>query len=248
MRDRKLPQSLKTKIFKIGGNMNGLLEKRRKRRMDKTKNSKILNSRTYNTLLGIVILYGLVLNYILCAYGLEFAMSINPVLLKMGYLILGFVGIIISIISERPSVSFIGYNLLVIPSGLVLTLALQEFGGIDSTIVKQAFLYTTIISGIMVLLGNLYPKFFEKMGGMLFAALIGLIITRIIAFICNFDNVAISWIAAIIYSLYIGYDIYKSQKLSKTIDNAIECAIDLYLDIFGVFINLLDILDKENKR
>lgn len=172
-------------------------------------------------------------------------MSINPVLLMIGYLLLGFVGIIISIISEKPSISFIGYNLLVVPSGLVLTLALQEFGGIDSIIVKQAFLYTTIISGIMVLLGNLYPKFFEKIGGIIFAALIGLIITRIIAFICNFDNVIISWVAAIIYSLYIGYDIYRSQKLKKTIDNAIDCAVDLYLDIFGVFISLLDILDKE---
>lgn len=228
--------------------MNNLLKKRKKRRMSKNQNKKILSNRVYNTLLGVTILYGLILNYILCAYGLEFAMSINPVLLMIGYLILGFVGIIISIISERPSVSFIGYNLLVVPSGLVLTLALQEFGGLDSIIVKQAFLYTTLISGIMVLLGNLYPKFFEKIGGILFVALIGLIITRIIAFIFNFDNVIISWVAAIIYSLYIGYDIYRSQKLNKTIDNAIDCAVDLYLDIFGVFINLLDILDKENKK
>ena len=116
--------------------MNNLLKKRKKRRMSKNQNKKILSNRVYNTLLGVTILYGLILNYILCAYGLEFAMSINPVLLMIGYLILGFVGIIISIISERPSVSFIGYNLLVVPSGLVLTLALQEFGGLDSIIVK----------------------------------------------------------------------------------------------------------------
>ena len=100
----------------------------------------------------------------------------------------------------------------------------------------------------MVLLGNLYPKFFEKIGGMLFVALIGLTITGIIAFIYNFDNVIISWVSAIIYSLYIGYDIYRSQKINKTIDNAIDCAADLYLDIFGVFIELLNILDKENKK
>ncbi len=143
--------------------MNNLLKKRKKRRMSKNQNKKNLSNRVYNTLLGVTILYGLILNYILCAYGLEFAMSINPILLMIGYLILGFVGIIISIISERPSASFIGYNLLVVPSGLVLTLALQEFGGLDSIIVKQAFLYTTIISGIMILLGNLYPKFSKKL-------------------------------------------------------------------------------------
>ena len=77
----------------------------------------------------------------------------------------------------------------------------------------------------------------------------GLLITRIIMFVFNIDNVMISWIAAIIYSLYIGYDIYKSQKFKKTSDNAVDCAVDIYLDIIGLFLNILDILgDANNKK
>ena len=60
-------------------------------------------------------------------------------------------------------------------------------------------------------------------------------IFKAIAIICNIDNILISWVSAIIYSLYIGYDIGMYQKYKKTIDNAINSAIDLYLDIYIIF-------------
>lgn len=223
--------------------MSNLLTKRKKRRMQKHDNDKILTQRLYNALFGIVVLYGLILNYLLCAYGLDFAMSIKPAILIISYFSLGVIGVILSSVSKNSIVSFFGYNLLVVPNGLVLSIVLQEYGGIDSIIVKQAFLYTAIITGVMITLGVLYPKFFEKIGRILFVALLGLVITRIIMFIFNIDNVIISWISAIIYSLYIGYDIYISQKFEKTADNAVDCAIDIYLDIIGLFINILEILE-----
>lgn len=224
--------------------MSNLLTKRKKIRMQKHDNDKILNQRLYNALFGIVVLYGLILNYLLCAYGLDFAMSIKPAILIISYFSLGVIGVILSSVSKNSIVSFLGYNLLVVPNGLVLSIVLQEYGGIDSIIVKQAFLYTAIITGVMITLGVLYPKFFEKIGRILFVALLGLVITRIIMFIFNIDNVIISWISAIIYSLYIGYDIYISQKFEKTADNAVDCAIDIYLDIIGLFINILEILEE----
>lgn len=223
--------------------MSNLLTKRKKIRMQKHDNDKILNQRLYNALFGIVVLYGLILNYLLCAYGLDFAMSIKPAILIISYFSLGVIGVILSSVSKNSIVSFFGYNLLVVPNGLVLSIVLQEYGGIDSIIVKQAFLYTAIITGVMITLGVLYPKFFEKIGRILFVALLGLVITCIIMFIFNIDNVIISWISAIIYSLYIGYDIYISQKFEKTADNAVDCAIDIYLDIIGLFINILEILE-----
>ena len=223
--------------------MSNLLTKRKKRRMQKHDNDKILTQRLYNALFGIVVLYGLILNYLLCAYGLDFAMSIKPAILIISYFSLGVIGVILSSVSKNSIVSFFGYNLLVVPNGLVLSIVLQEYGGIDSIIVKQAFLYTAIITGVMITLGVLYPKFFEKIGRILFVALLGLVITRIIMFIFNIDNVIISWISDIIYSLYIGYDIYISQKFEKTADNAVDCAIDIYLDIIGLFINILEILE-----
>ena len=226
--------------------MSNLLTKRKKRRMQKNENDKILSPKTYNALFGIVVLYGLILNYLVCAYGVEFAMSIYPVILIISYLILGFLGIILSIVSKKAIVSFIGYNLLVVPSGLVLSLVLQEYGGIDTLVVKQAFLYTSIITGVMITSGVLFPSFFAKIGRILFVALFGLFITEIIMLIFNIDNILVSWIGAIIYSLYIGYDIYKSQKFKRTADNAVDCAVDIYLDIIGLFLYILDIFGEAN--
>ena len=73
-------------------------------------------------------------------------------------------------------------------------------------------------------------------------------IFKAIAIICNIDNILISWVSAIIYSLYIGYDIGMSQKYKKTIDNAINGAIDLYLDIYIIFLDILEIFSNIEKK
>ena len=40
--------------------------------------------------------------------------------------------------------------MVVIPVGLVLSMCVQEYGGLSSDIVFYAFVYTMIITGIMV--------------------------------------------------------------------------------------------------
>lgn len=66
----------------------------------------------------------------------------------------------------------------------------------------------------------------------------------------NFDNsIYFSWVGAIIFSLYIGYDCWKSQKYVKTVDNAIDSAIDVYLDIINLFLEILTIMiNFKNRR
>ena len=211
-------------------------------------NIKILTNRTYNLLCGFVILYGLILNYLLCTYGLELAMTIKPMILIVSYISFGVLGSTLAILSKKATISFIGYNLLVIPAGLVLSLALQEYGGIDSIIVKQSFLYTSSVIMVMITLGVIFPKLFEKLERILFISFMGLFITYLIIIIFHIDNIIISWIASIIYSLYIGYDIYKSQQINKTADNAVDCAINVYVDIIVLFLNILDILGKTKDK
>ena len=53
-----------------------------------------------------------------------------------------------------------------------------------------------------------------------------------------------SWIAAGVFSLYIGYDVYRSQQFPKTVDNAVDCALDIYMDIANLFLRILQILGK----
>ena len=51
---------------------------------------------------------------------------------------------------------------------------------------------------------------------------------------------------AALFSLYIGYDFYRSQQFAKTVDNAVDCALDIYLDIVNLFLALLRIFGNRN--
>jgi FtsH-binding integral membrane protein len=49
------------------------------------------------------------------------------------------------------------------------------------------------------------------------------------------------------FCLYIGYDVHRSQQFAKTLDNAVDCALDIYLDIANLFLRLLRLLSRKNK-
>lgn len=217
-------------------------ERREKRLTADYDLSKVLSARTYNLVLGGVVLYGIIMNVILCATCKDAVMAMNPLAFLVGYFVSCIAGVLISTFSKNPIVSFIGYNLVVIPIGLALSITVEDYGGVDSAVVIQAFLYTAIITGCMIALSIVMPEFFSKLGGILLGSLIGLIIAEIVALFLGLDQIVISWVGAIIFSLYIGYDVYRSQQFVKTLDNAVDCALDIYLDIANLFLYVLEIL------
>ena len=210
----------------------------------------ILSARVYNAVIIGVLLWGLLVNYLLCRYAVSFAMNLNPIVLLVGYLVLAFGGTIISAKSHNPGISFLGYNMVVVPFGLVISLLVEAYGGIDSSVVTYAFLYTLLIAVGMMGLVMIAPQFFEKIGGALLGALIGAIVCETVMLIFFRGNQAanniINWAVAGIFSLYIGYDIYRSQQYPMTLDNAVDSALDIYLDIANLFIRILEITGKKD--
>ncbi|MCR5452873.1 MAG: Bax inhibitor-1 family protein [Lachnospiraceae bacterium] len=206
----------------------------------------LISRRTYNLILGGVTLYGLVINAVLCAYASDFALSINPIALIIGYFILCMAGTFIARGSKSAIISFLGYNLIVVPLGLVLSIVVSQYGGINMPVVQQAFVLTAGITAIMTAASVTFPNFFSKIGGVLFIALAGLLIVGFIQMFLRSDGILFSVAGAGIFSLYIGYDMYRSQQFSPTADNAVDCAIDLYLDIINLFIHLLRILGRSD--
>ena len=47
-----------------------------------------------------------------------------------------------------------------------------------------------------------------------------------------------------IFSLYIGYDWARANTCARTVDNAIDLAANLYLDIINLFLRILEIMGK----
>lgn len=205
----------------------------------------LVGSRTYNAIMMGVVLWGILVNYLLCRYVGNVYEYIPPIPFMIGYIVLAIAGIVIAGKSQKPAVSFLGYNMVVVPFGLVISTLVEVYGGIDSAIVTYAFMYTLFITVGMTAAAMLFPQAFAKLGGALLGVLIGVIVCELLLLLLGVSQSVTDWIAAALFSLYIGFDIYRSQQFAKTIDNAVDCALDIYLDIANLFVRLLSILAKK---
>lgn len=221
--------------------MSSLTSSRKEKRLSQYVTSEI-SERAYNLTMGGTVFYGLILNIIMCALFGDMTAGINPVIFLLAYFVCCIAGIAMSTKSNHPLVSFLGCNLVVVPVGMVLSSCITEAGGLSSDIIIQAFAITTGISTVMILLSIAYPSFFSKLGGILLASLFGLIIVEIVFLLLRIPQIATAWFGAVLFSLYIGYDFWKAQQYPRTIDNAIDCAMDIYLDVINLFLKILRIL------
>ena len=153
-------------------------------------------------------------------------------------------GIFLAIKSDNPILSFLGFMLVVVPFGFILGPIVDQY---SPDVVRNVLGITATITVIMGIAGTVFPSFFSKIGGFLFVSLCGLLITRLIQFfVPSWNLLRVDYIAAGIFSLYIGYDMYRANKMPKTYDNAVDICIDLFLDIINLFINLLRIFGNRN--
>jgi len=203
--------------------------------------SDTLSPRQYNFVIGACIVYGFVMNAIIVATCSEFFISMNPIAFIVGYFICCIAGIVLTT-SNNPAVSFVGYNLVVVPLGAVLATVLPFH---SAGAILHAIIITGVIFVVMTCLATIFPQTFAKLGRGLFISLIVLIITQLLAlFIFGFAGTIFSWAGAVIFTLYIGYDWHMAQSYPKTLDNAIDSACDLYIDLVNLLIDVLNIIDR----
>jgi FtsH-binding integral membrane protein len=206
-----------------------------------------ISARRYNAVMLLTLLWGFLVNTVMVYYFaipiMRLLSGVGPLWIFIGYFVLAIAGIAISARSANPWISFLGYNLLVLPIGVILCLILP---GIPVAIVTKALLLTGIVTATMTLLGLVAPNIFLGMGRTLFIALIVGILAELVAtFLFHYTGTAFDWIFVVLFSAYIGYDVAKSQIYPKTVDNAVDCALDIYLDIINIFIRLLALLSRK---
>lgn len=206
-----------------------------------------ISVRRYNAVMLLTLLWGFLVNTVMVYYFaipiMRLLSGVGPLWIFIGYFVLAIAGIAISARSANPWISFLGYNLLVLPIGVLLCLILP---GIPVAIVTKALLLTGIVTATMTLLGLVAPNVFLGMGRTLFIALIVGILAELVAtFLFHYTGTAFDWLFVVLFSGYIGYDVAKSQIYPKTVDNAVDCALDIYLDIINIFIRLLALLSRK---
>lgn len=206
----------------------------------KTSNLTI-SAKMYNVTIGAMLFYGFFMNIILCTFFTNVFIAMDPRVVLVGYFISCIIGIFLSR-SKNPVLSFIAYNLVVIPIGITLSIALE---GVFVGVILNAFIVTASLTATLIVAAIVYPDFFLSLGRTLcFSLLILFVVELIMMFTGFYTPTFVDYIACIIFCGYIGYDWAKAQTMPHTVDNAIDAALDLYLDIINLFIRLVEIMGK----
>ena len=198
----------------------------------------LLSDQVYNSVIGGVLLWGFGINYLtVTMVPVDSIRAIPLWMLLLGYFISVIAGVITFQKSDNPAISFIGYNLIVLPIGIVITPFITEF---DPTIIMDALMVTGGFTGLMMFLGMTYPKFFLSIGRVLVGSLFAVIIVELaLIFTTGYVPAIIDWIVAGLFCMYIGFDWARANKIPKTMDNAVDSAASLYLDIINLFLRIL---------
>ncbi|MCL1122272.1 Bax inhibitor-1 family protein [Shewanella seohaensis] len=210
----------------------------------RTTDDTIIGAGLYNLVIGLTLLWGFAVNYMMVSHiDPEAIASVNPWIFFIGYFASCFFGIYLFQRSTNPLVSFIGYNFVVVPFGLIINMVVSQY---DPELVTEAIRITGLVTIAMMCLGTLFPAFFQKIAGVLTMALLLVIVVELIEiFIFNTHHGILDWIVVVIFCGYIGYDWGRANQIPKTVDNAVDSAAALYMDIINLFLRILRILGRK---
>ena len=210
----------------------------------RTTDDPIIGAGVYNLVIGLTLVWGFAVNYMMVSYiDPEAIASVNPWVFFIGYFASCFLGIYLFQSSTNPLVSFIGYNFVVVPFGLIINMVVSQY---DPALVTEAIRITGLVTIAMMCLGTLFPAFLQKISGVLTIALLLVIVVELIEiFIFNTHHGILDWIVVLIFCGYIGYDWGRANQIPKTVDNAVDSAAALYMDIINLFLRILRILGRK---
>lgn len=206
-----------------------------------TVSSSLLSDTLYNFIIGLTLCWGFLINWLLVTF-IDTALirDLDLVLFIASYLISVVIGTFLYELSKNPLISFLGYNLVVVPIGVLFNLCLS---GAEPNLVINAIRVTGIVTLAMMCLGILFPKFFISIERALAGVLCLVIVIELMELILfGIHHEIIDWVVAIAFCGYIGIDWVRANQIPKTLDNAIDSAAALYMDIINIFARLLSIL------
>lgn len=198
----------------------------------------------YNLVIGLTLLWGFLVNWWMVGnVSVEWLRSINVWVFVGGYFASCFLGVYLFSRSSNPWVSFLGYNFVVVPFGLVVNLVVSRY---NPELVLQAIRITALVTLGMMVLGTLFPAFFSRIASALCVALLLVIVVELVEILVfGVHHGILDWIVVLIFCGYIGYDWGRANQIPKTLDNAIDSAAALYMDIINLFLRILRILGRK---
>lgn len=203
-----------------------------------------LTANAYNLTIGLTLLWGFFVNFLMVKFvPVSFITAIHPAVFIIMYFALCITGCVMFTKSDDPWTSFAGYNLVVVPFGFIINLVV---GDVATGIVLNSIMATGFVTCVMLVVSTIYPKAFENILPALMIALISAIVVEL-TLICVTGHWSkfIDWAVIIIFCGYIGFDWSRANAIPKTVNNAIDSAAALYMDIINIFVRFIGISSKD---
>lgn len=201
---------------------------------------------TFNLLYMFFTLLGLGFTSVVARACLELKPSIWLVL---GVLVVGIAGTMIALRSTNWIVSLFGFALLAGPFGALMGPTVNLYT--DASVLRIVYVTGGLVTGLGII-GFVYPKSLESWGAWLFGGLLILLIGQFGLLFAAMAGVDIGtaltvwdWIGVGLFSAYVIYDVNQAQRVPATVDNAVDCALALYLDVINLFLRLLRLLGEK---
>lgn len=202
-----------------------------------------LTKRQFNIAIGIILLWGFSVNAVMCIFLADVFQAWDRTLVPYGYGLMAVIGIRLSYSLNKPLLCFIGYNLVILPMGTVLCIAVE---GISAATILRVCIITISLTVLMLVIAVINPEVFDSMEMIIFVSLAG---AFVIEAVMSYFKMTIprwwDWVVILPFCGYIGYDWSNAQKYTRTLDGAIGCGTGLYLWIVNLFLRLLGRLKRQ---
>lgn len=222
----------------------------------------VLTDRQYLIAYFGSILYGLVLTALVGKFAvdhalMEFMMDLfgnwGPIVLAVGVVLIAFGGIILAQSSEEPQVSLLGHTIVAAAFGFLIGPFTAAF---SAELVLKAMLTTMGVVLVLTVVGIMFPRLLAGYAIYFFGALTVLVVGQfgllgLAAMGVPLSDTALNivdWIAVVIFSGYLIIDTGRAMTVPKTLDNAIDCSMATYLDIINLFIRILELYARSQRR
>ena len=139
----------------------------------------------YNKCIGFFVVFGLILNLLMCIICKDLLQIVNSLGFCILYLILSFVSIIILMKTENKGIMLVSYFMIVVPIALIFSSILNTYN-YNPEIVIFALIITIIITLCMCVLGILYKDFFLKIRNVLIIGIVVLLIVYLFSILFSF--------------------------------------------------------------
>jgi FtsH-binding integral membrane protein len=219
-------------------------EIRRERMFEQVDSTELISEELYNLVVGLTVCSGFLINFFVMRFFAEPLSEMSYGVSILMYFLFSFGGMFIAYRSNSAALSYAGFALLAVGFSVILNGVVYYYA--PQTVVSA--IYVTLgATVLMMVISTIVPKFFAGLGKILFISLLVVIVVEVVMMFAGIiEPTALDFLVSLLFCGYIGFDWSRAQSYPKTMNNAIDASVDIYVDIVNLFLRILSILGKRN--